>query len=460
MKRLLLVFSFVSFFNLRGMDAFGLEEVQGVEQLNNNSLQALILKDVIKNLETYELSALLALVPVLQDYILNSWKNKNLHKINSAGCPARWEIKQRMASIGAGYPSDYYLQNYFNSIALSADGKILAEVSKDKNVRIWFLSEDGHFRVKQRLYVNTWPIISIALSGDGKTLAVGYGPRAKVWRLNEHGKYVDGRIVVFTHDVVTLALSGDGKTLAAGYANNVSQIYRLKEDGFYESSFSSILGPIVAISDDGKKVALASLSGELDVLELQDNIWTVVHSLVGEWPSSVSMSGDGSVILVNHINSGVVKVLRQEGGGYSESSLPSGFRQRLSKISSNGKVVVSAASDFENKKSIAVWAIKKDVDFVQEPVFSEQDDNIVSVAISADGKTIVSDSYSGQVAAWEFVEEDCKLTLPIAYAVSKDHLTAAEKLTLRDNIDFGNLHAGIKDHLRSKGVTAKRKRRG
>lgn len=456
MKRLLLVFSFISFFNLRGMDAFGLEYAE--EQFNNNSLQALILKDVIKNLETYELGALLALAPVLQDHILNSWKNKNLHKVNSAGCPAQWEIKQTIMPSGEdSYPGNHYLYSYVNSIALSADGKILAAVYKEKSIGVWVLAANGQFEFKQELNVGSGPIISLAMSGDGKTIAASFGVAAQIWAVDAHGAYVARQQLSFNADVVSLALSGNGDTFVAGCANSRYYIFNLIATRFYFESYSGISGGIVAISNYGKKVAISSFDNKKEVLGLQDDgRWALLRSFVAGWSGNISISDDGTIVLDN-LDDGSKMLARYDNNLISLSSDSS---YRLSKISANGKVAVSAASDPENKKSIFVWVANSEGDFVREPVASDQDDNIRSVAISADGKTIVSDSYAGQIAIWKFVEEDCKLTLPVAYAISKDQLTAAEKLKLRDNIDFGSLHSGIRAHLRGKGLSAKRKRRG
>lgn len=418
----------------------------------------LVLQESVKKLNEFSLDSIIKFPDSnIGEILLNLWQNKNLEKINSAGCTIGWQIKQTMPSLGSSYPRRYLYWENVTSVAISADGKVLAAASKGKSIRIWVLGENGQFELKQELDVDAGPIVSLAMSEEGRTVVAGYGNNIKSWALNDQNIYVDKQTIEFSNVVTSLGLSGDGRTLAVGYQPNI-KVFVMRESGSY-SEVDNIGGNLVAISLNGKKIVASDFLGSTNILKLQDNgRWKIVSSFDSNWSAGISSSGDGHIILDNDSNKGKIRIIKQENGdNYSNNILPSDDWERISKISANGKVIVSS-TDFGDKKKFNAWSIGVGGAFYPVPVFSEQSDNVMSVAVSGDGKTAISDSHSGQVAVWEFVEEDCRLTLPIAYAISKDQLSDDEKERLKSEIDFGNLHSGIAAHLRDNGVSTIRPR--
>ena len=152
------------------------------------------------------------------------------------------------------------------SVALSGDGKTLVSGSEDKTVKVW---DVGTGQERATLKGHTAPVWSVALSGDGKTLVSGsYDTTVKVWDV------VTGqeRATLKGHagPVTSVALSGDGKTLVSGSYDTTVKVWDVVT-GQERATLKGHAGLVtsVALSGDGKTL----VSGSVDTTV---KVWDVV----------------------------------------------------------------------------------------------------------------------------------------------------------------------------------------
>ena len=248
---------------------------------------------------------------------------------------------------------------YFGvSVSLSADGKVLAagasghDYSNKKDVgyiKIYHFNDDSNKWV-QRLFKRgsiEWNYFGgeVAVSGDGKTVAIG-GPgasgstgqgRVVVYRYNESsekwlqlgvGKYGEAS---GDHFGRSLSISADGSVLAVGGPENDDagsnrgrvDLFELSESGdlqplglpIYGEANDDQSGVAVSLSDNGRRVAIAAHlndgggtdSGHVRLYEFIDGSWQqqgidldgpTQQSFRNNENIAISLSGDGTHLAI------------------------------------------------------------------------------------------------------------------------------------------------------------------
>jgi cytochrome c len=158
------------------------------------------------------------------------------------------------------------------ALALSPDGATLASASWDHTVRLWPLA-GGTPRV---LEGHTQNVNGVAFAPDGRTLvSVSYDQSVRIWPL---AGTASPTVVTLPTPLNAVAVAGDGE-IAAGGADG--RVYFLDLSG--ASAGEVVAGPrpviSVAISPDGALVAAAGIGGSVEVIDRKSR--ALARTLVG-----------------------------------------------------------------------------------------------------------------------------------------------------------------------------------
>jgi WD40 repeat protein len=142
------------------------------------------------------------------------------------------------------------------SLAVSADGKLAATGGRDGVVRVWDLKKN---QLVQAITVGH-PVLALALAPDGKLFAAGCDDTAGVklykWR---HDSFTFQRTLPEKWTVLSLAISTDGKTLAIGReGSGTIHVHDLAAEKLLGVLWEpSNLTSALAFSPDGRSLASA-----------------------------------------------------------------------------------------------------------------------------------------------------------------------------------------------------------
>lgn len=157
------------------------------------------------------------------------------------------------------------------SLAVSPDGKLLASAGWDHTVRLWPLGR-GEPRV---LEGHQQAVNGVAFAPDGRTLiTAGYDATLRLWPL------AGGPAAVLTlpTPLNAVAVAPDGEIVTAGATGKV---YFLSPGGAIKGEADAAPVPVIALaaSADGKLIAASSIRGAIAVIERKTR--TLERTLVG-----------------------------------------------------------------------------------------------------------------------------------------------------------------------------------
>jgi cytochrome c len=168
------------------------------------------------------------------------------------------------------------------ALAVSPDGRTLASASWDRNIRLWPLSGGGFFSslfgsggTARVLEGHQQNVNGVAFTPDGKSLvSAGYDLTVRIWPL------VGGAptIVALPTPLNAVAVARDGEILA-GAADG--RVFFLSPAGELRGELAASESPIIAlaISPDGALIAAAGIHGSVAVIDRRTR--KLARTLVG-----------------------------------------------------------------------------------------------------------------------------------------------------------------------------------
>jgi cytochrome c len=172
-------------------------------------------------------------------------------------------------------------------LAVSPDGSTLASASWDSTVRLWPL-RSGAKRVLQGHSQN---VNGVAFTPDGKSLvSVGYDLTLRIWPLHD----APPDVITLPSPLNAVAVAVDGEIATGGADGYVRFLRGAKQTGEIQASPAPIVG--LAIAADGALVAAAGINGSVSIIDRKARV--VLRTLVGPAPVwSLAFLPDNTTLL-------------------------------------------------------------------------------------------------------------------------------------------------------------------
>lgn len=282
------------------------------------------------------------------------------------------------------------------SVALSADGKILASGSADNTIILW--NAITHQPLGLPLTGHTGSVWSVALSPDGKILASGSGDNTiLLWDVATRQPLAPP-LIGHTGAVVSVALSGDSKILASGSEDGTIILWDMVTRQPLGPPLTGHTEPVrsVTLSTDGKTLVSGSADKTIRVWDVATR-QPMGSPLIGHNGPvrSVVLNSDGTMLVSGSKDGTIIVwdvVTRQPIGspliGHSGTVLSIA-------LSADGKTLASGSGD----NTIRLWDLT-----THQPLgspLSVHTSTVFSVALSADGKILASGSEDSTILLWD-----------------------------------------------------------
>lgn len=263
------------------------------------------------------------------------------------------------------------------SLAVTPDGKLLVSGGEDHQVRVW----DAASGAAARAMAHQAPVASIAVSSDGMKVASGSADKTcKLWNL------ADGKELLSlgaTNAVTDVALSKDNQKVAYASSDNLARVHGVAGPELATFTIGNLRG--VAFVDDATAV-MGSADKSLRVAKV-NKAWIQQH---GGPVTAVVASADGAKVVSASADNTVVVRNAADGAAVKPIQTPS--PTSLAMAGDNVRLAVGSAD-----KILKLFDANAGSGIQSYPASETE---VLSVAISADGKLLGSVEANGSISLW------------------------------------------------------------
>ncbi|KAJ3124366.1 hypothetical protein HK098_001190 [Nowakowskiella sp. JEL0407] len=313
---------------------------------------------------------------------------------------------------------------YLNAVAMSLDGKLVISGSKDATIKVW--STDTGEEVST-LTGHTNVVTVFAVSSDGKFFASGSEDRSIIlWSMKNYEKLK--RFVGHSDAIYALAISSDSKLVVSGSDDHTVRLWLIETSEVLRTfvGHSHWVNSVAFSPDDqciisgswDKTVRLWYIDEEQESRTLLDNLPREVRT--------VALTNDGEQFVFgcgNNIYTCSTKT----------TNLVNTFKGhtreiRSMAISSDGKYIVSGSCD----DTVKIWDFETGEELKTLVGHTHW---VNAVAISHDGKYVVSGSEDKSIKIWSVDTDDSKIIKGHQHDVTTIAISHDEKYVVSGSKD-------------------------
>jgi WD40 repeat protein len=303
--------------------------------------------------------------------------------------------------------------DYINSVSLSADGRRAVSGSWDKTLRVWCLETGECLKV---LEGHMGVVESVSLSIDGRRVVSGGDDKTvRVWDLEacESPNIIEGHV----DTVESIIISANGGLGVSGSWDRTLRVWDLKTGKclkLLEGHMDVVVS--LAISADGRRAASGSTDNTLRIWDLQTSECLKVLNVKMSLDALVVLSANGRRLVSVHDETELhwnfeTGEFNPQGGHILRVwDLKTGECFKLLEghtnavvslaLSADGRRVVSGSRD----KTLRVWCLETGECL---KVLKGHIDAVLSLALSADGRRVVSGSRDKTLRVWCLETGEC-----------------------------------------------------
>ncbi|KAF5233299.1 hypothetical protein FANTH_12615 [Fusarium anthophilum] len=282
------------------------------------------------------------------------------------------------------------------SVTFLPDGQSLASASN--TIKIW---DTKTGLCLQTLEGHDGDVKSVASSPDGLYLASASIDRSikiwssKIWKCLKTLKDHSDR-------VTSVAFSPNNQCLVSGSADKTIKIWDTKSLSCIQTLQLHNAVVSIAFSPDGKRLASALLHDGIKVWDVATGSGLPILEIPLFSGTAIAFSADGEYLALGR--SDVIEVFDAETGAILQT--PKCFDGPVTSvaITTNGKYLISGSEH----GSVKIWAVSIDT---RPLAVEDNNEGVTSIAISTDGLRVVSGSIDTTVKIWETETGTCLSSL-------------------------------------------------
>lgn len=318
-------------------------------------------------------------------------------------------------------------QDIVSTLALSPDGRRLVSGSNDGTVLVWDLGTANPYNTVRTLRGHSGAVTVLMLASDGQRLVTGgTDDKAIVWNLADPDPSMTA-IQLVGHQkglsVTSIALSTDGQILATGSRDTTIRVYNLLDPD------PNTTVRVLRGHEDAISTLSMSLDGQILVSGSSDTtarVWNLgmvdpnmaVRVLGGHTRqiNSVAIHPDGHTVVTGS-SDGTARIwdLNTADPNHAVQTLTGhqGPIYALA-ISVDGQTLVTGSWDDSTTKgddTARVWDLSDPDPGASVRVLRNITNGVRSLALSADGRTLVTGSTNGYGRVWNLSDPDPNTTV-------------------------------------------------